>query len=125
MRNYEKYQSIVEKIENNPFSKGKTLISKSARQEYDHAVSERDRYQDLMKQTGVSGRDPEKQMNIVDKWEKERPTFEKQIQSNQSGLGLLEGILNGLEQANRAMLEHERRQQLQNQKRKKRPGLER
>lgn len=126
LRNYEKYQSIVEKIENNPFSKGKTLISKSARQEYDHAVSERDRYQDLMKQTGVSGRDDfEKQMNIVDKWEKERPTFEKQIQSNQSGLGLLEGILNGLEQANRAMLEHERRQQLQKQKGKKHSGLER
>ena len=50
------------KYESNPFLKGKTLVSTSAKQEYDRAVSARDHYHDLMKKEGVSGRnDFEKQ----------------------------------------------------------------
>lgn len=65
LNNYEKYHALVEKIENNPFLKGKLLVSKSAKQEYDQAISTRETYQDSMKKEGVSGRkDLEKQYNL-------------------------------------------------------------
>ena len=63
LKNYEEYHAVVEKTEWNPFLKGKTLVSTSANQEYERAVSGRDHYHDLMKKEGVSGRaDFEKQM---------------------------------------------------------------
>lgn len=56
LKKYEKHHAVVEKIENNPFSKGKLLVSKLAKQEYEQAISTRENSQDSMKKEGVSGR---------------------------------------------------------------------
>lgn len=126
LQEYEKYQDIVETIESNPYLKGKVLHSVSAKQEYDRAVYERNYYQKLMEREGVSGRaDFERQVVHVETREAQVPDMERNIQSKQYGLGLLEGIIRGLEQANRDMQQEQRRQELQKQKKRKRSGLER
>jgi len=100
LRDYEKYQAIVEKYENNPFLKGKMLFSKSIKQEYEDAVAARDRYQFYMEKEGVSGRgDFEKQVDQLSKMEARVPEWKSQIESLEKGLGLLDAVLKGLEQA--------------------------
>ena len=104
LNNYEKYHALVEKIENNPFLKGKLLVSKSAKQEYDQAISTRETYQDSMKKEGVSGRkDLEKQFHNLGKVEAGVPAFKDQIQSQEKGIDLLDAIMKGVEQAGRNM----------------------
>lgn len=122
LKNYEKHYAIVEKIENNPFLKGKMLVSASARQEYDHAISERDHYHDLMKKENVSGRtDFEKQTNLLEKIEARIPQYKEQIQSEEKGIGIFEIVINGIQQASREMQrEQEREQQQTKNKGKKR-----
>ena len=94
----------MEKIEWNPFLKGKTRISKSAKQEYEYAISKRDHYDDLLKKEGVSGKDEfQTQIETLRRSEAHIPDIERQIQSQQHGLGLLESIINGIEQASREM----------------------
>lgn len=112
LNNYEKYQAIVEKYENNPFLKGKTLVSKSAKQEYENAISSRDQYRDLMKKEGISGRvDFEKQTDILGKMENKVPNFKGQIQSQHKGVDVLDAIMKGIEQASKAMIRENKRQQ--------------
>ncbi|MBT2719015.1 MobQ family relaxase [Bacillus sp. ISL-57] len=112
LENYETQHAVVEKIENNPFLKGKLLVSKSAKQEYEQAISTRENSQDSMKKEGVSGRkDLEKQFHTLGKMEARVPAFKDQIQSQEKGLGLLEGIMNGVEQAGRDMQMEQKRQQ--------------
>jgi len=112
LKNYEKHQAIVEKYENNPFLKGKMLVSKSAKQEYDNAVTARDSYKSYMKKEGISGRvDFEKQTNILGKMEAKVPEFKGQIESQEKGLGLLDAVMKGIEQASREMTRERDRQQ--------------
>ena len=102
LKSYEEYHAIVEKIEWNPFLKGKTLVSTSAKQEYERAVSGRDYYHDLMKKEGVSGRDDfEKQTGILGRLEAQVPQIKEQIQAQQAGIGILEAVIKGIEQASR------------------------
>ena len=112
LKEYQKHNAIVEKIEKNPFLKGKTLVSKSAKQEYNHAISSRDRYQDLMKKEGVTEQDElKKQQDSVSKMETKVPEFQTKVQSYEKGASLLEGIMSGIEQASREMLREQTRQQ--------------
>ncbi|MGE8082152.1 MobQ family relaxase [Peribacillus loiseleuriae] len=120
LKNYEKHNIIVKKYENNPFLKGKMLISKSAKQEYDSAVIARKSYQGLMKEEGITGRvDFKKQMDTLSKMEAKIPEFKNQIQSQEKGLGLFDSIVRGIEQAGREMqMEQNRQQQKINSKSK-------
>lgn len=122
LKNYEQYHAIVEKYENNPFIKGKMLVSKTAKQDYKKAVSNRDHYHESMKREGISGReDYEKQTDLSSKMETRIPDFHHQIQSFQKGLGILEAVMKGIEQAHWEMQrERDRQQQKANGKRKKR-----
>ena len=73
-----------------------------------------------MKKEGVSGKDEFKaHTEILGRSEAQIPNIEERIQSQQPGLGLLESIINGIEQASREMQREQRRQQ-QNPKKKKR-----
>ena len=73
-----------------------------------------------MKKEGVSGKDEfQAQIEILGRSEAQIPNIEERIQSQQHGLGLLESIINGIEQASREMQREQRRQQ-QNPKKKKR-----
>ena len=114
LKNYEKHQAIVEKYENNPFLKGKMLVSKSAKQEYDNVVTARDSYKSYMEKEGVTGRaDFERQTGILGKMETKVPEFKGQIESQEKGLGLLDAVMKGIEQANREMQREQNRQQQQ------------
>ncbi|WP_336866964.1 MobQ family relaxase [Peribacillus frigoritolerans] len=121
LKNFEKQHAFVEKIENNPFLKGKLLVSKTAKQEYDQAISTRETYQASMRKEGVSGRrELEKQFNTLGKMEDRVPVFKGQIQSQEKGLDLLDAIMKGVEQAGRNMQREEQRQNFQRQKPKRR-----
>ncbi|WP_243291894.1 hypothetical protein [Bacillus sp. FJAT-47783] len=120
LRDYEKHQAIVEKYEHNPFLRGKMLFSKSIKQEYEDAVAARDRSQYYMEKEGVSGRvDFEKQVDQLDKMEARVPEWKSQIESLEKGLGLLDAVLKGLEQATVEMTRERKRQQQQPTKRKR------
>lgn len=119
LKEFEKYQAIVEKYENNPFLKGKMLVSKSAKQEYDNAVTFRNNYQSHMHKESVSGRTNfEKQVNLLDKMETKIPELKEKIKSLEKGIGLLDAVMNGIEQANRAMNQERVRQEQKQRKTK-------
>lgn len=121
LKNSEGHQAIVEKYENNPFLKGKMLVSKSAKREYDSAVTARDRYENYMQMEGISGRaDFEKQKDTLGEMEAKIPEFKGGIQSQEKGLGLLEAVMKGIEQASREMNRQQDRQQQQRGKSKNR-----
>jgi MobA/MobL family len=121
LKHYQESHAIVEKIESNPFLKGKTFVSISAKQEYDNAISERDHYHDLMKKEGVSGRtDFEKQTGILGRLEAQTPQIKDQVQAQEKGLGILEAVIKGIEQANRNMQREQSRQQQQTKRKKRR-----
>ncbi|MEK4014033.1 hypothetical protein ABEI56_25510 [Peribacillus castrilensis] len=111
LNNYEKYYALVEKIENNPFLKGKLLVSKSAKQEYDQTISTRETYQDSMEKEGVSGRvDLEKQLYTLGKMEARVPAFKGQIQAQEKGIDLFGSIMEDIGQAGREMQKEQQRQ---------------
>ena len=121
LKHVKKQQTLVEKIENNPFLKGKLLVSKTAKQEYDQAISIRADYQKLIKKEGVSGRkDHKKQRNTLGKMEARVPAFENQIQSQEKSLDVLRAIMNGVEQAARDMHMEQHRQSRHQEKPKRR-----
>nr|WP_162482699.1 MobQ family relaxase [Clostridioides difficile]VUB78609.1 MobA/MobL protein [Clostridioides difficile] len=112
LKDFEKHQAIVEKYENNPFLKGKMLVSKSAKREYDSAVTARDSYKNYMQKEGITGRaDFEKQVDSFGKMEAKVPEYQGQIQSQEKGLGLLDAVMKGIEQAGREMTRQQQRQQ--------------
>ena len=121
LEHYQTHHTNVEKMENNPFLKGKICISPSSRQEYEEARNMRDHYQGLLKKEGV----PEpaafnKQVENVGRMEAQLPQVERQIKAQESGIGLLEGIIIGIEQASRQMQMEQQREELQRQKPKSR-----
>ncbi|MED4018563.1 MobQ family relaxase [Sutcliffiella cohnii] len=119
LQHYEKYKAIVDKYENNPFLKGKMLVSKSAKKEYEDALTARDSYQSYMEKEGISGRkDFEKQVSVLHKMESKIPVHQEQIQSQGKGLGLLDAVIKGIEQANREMNREQDRQQQRTRKSK-------
>lgn len=112
LKEFEKHQAIVEKYENNPFLKGKMLVSKSAKREYDNAVTARDSYKNYMQKEGITGRaDFGKQIESFGKMEAKVPEYQGQIQSQEKGLGLLDAVMKGIEQASREMTRQQQRQQ--------------
>ncbi|PGT85061.1 hypothetical protein COD11_09460 [Bacillus sp. AFS040349] len=121
LKNYEKHQAIVEKYENNPFLKGKMLISKSAKQEYDRAVIARNNYQEYMNKEGISDRTKfESQKNILSEIEVKVPEFKEQIQFQEKGLGLLDAVIKGIEIAGKEM---NRQQKLKSMKVKRKERI--
>ncbi|OUB13738.1 hypothetical protein BK708_26305 [Bacillus thuringiensis serovar yunnanensis] len=123
LKDFEKHQAIVEKYENNPFLKGKMLVSKSAKREYDSAVTARDSYKNYMQKEGITGRaDFEKQVESFGKMEAKVPEYQGQIQSQEKGLGLLDAVMKGIEQAGREMTREQQRKQQQQQSRGKGKG---
>ncbi|WP_301161149.1 MobQ family relaxase [Actinomadura geliboluensis] len=120
LKNYEKYQAIIEKIEHNPVLKGKMLVSKSARQEYEDAVSARNSHKKLMESEGITGRkDFEKQLNAVNDMNIEIPVFQEQIKTQESGLDLLNAVISGVEQAGRELGRSRAQQQGKNNSKSK------
>jgi len=118
LKKYEENHALVEKTDHNPYLKAKVLHSDSTRQKYEQMVVLRDQYYDAMKKEGISGRAQfEQQVNALHQAETHVPRIETNIQSQENRLSLLEGIINGIEQASR---EWQREQQpLQKPKRGK------
>ena len=85
LKKYEKHHAMVEKIERNPYLKGKTLVSKSAKHEYKTTISNRNRYYDLMKSQGITGKtDLKKQKVHLSKMEERIPEIKGQIDPERS-----------------------------------------
>lgn len=110
LKEADKYQAIVEKYENNPILKGKLLFSKSAKLEYEDAISKRDYYKNELKEQGVSGKDDwDKQAQSIAKLETQVPFIQSQIQPLRGGLNLFDAMLQGIEQAGREAQNQQRR----------------
>ena len=104
LKKYEKHHAIVEKIERNPYLKGKTLVSKSAKHEYKTTISNRNRYYDLMKSQGITGKtDLKKQKVHLSKMEERIAEIKGQIQSQEKAMSIFETIIQSLDQAKRRM----------------------
>ena len=124
LANYEKYNDIVEKYKDNPYLKNKINHFESTKLQYDNAINARDNNQDLMEKEGVTGRsDFEKQTNTLAKMEPRIPVFKEHIQSHQKMLGVLNSILNGIEQAGREMQWQQEQQKQKTRSHKKNKNL--
>jgi hypothetical protein len=103
LKQYEEQQTIVE----NPYLKGKYTnqrISGSEKQKYEKALFIRNEYEQMLKTEGISGKDDFKeQVNTLGRMEAEIPKIKTQLNSHYHAISLLEGILNGIEQAGREM----------------------
>ncbi|MGM0845759.1 MAG: MobA/MobL family protein [Bacillota bacterium] len=120
LKRYEKFQATVDKYENNPFLKGKMMVSKSTKREYEDAVTGRDSNKNLMQQEEVTGRDDfEKQVQSFTQMETQIPEFKAQIQTHERGFGLLDAIMVGVQQAGREMTRQQQRQKQQVQSKRK------
>ena len=118
LKKYEESHALVEKTDHNSYLKAKVLHSDSTRQKYEQMVILRDQYYKAMKKEGVSGRTHfEQQVNALHQAETQVPRIETNIQSQENRLSLLEGIINGIEQASREWQREQ--QQLQKPKRRK------
>lgn len=105
----ESVEQKIKKVEDNPFLKGKLMFSKEARNEHEQAKAMRDQYQSVLKKYGFENRESfEKHKTKIVKAEKLAPQIEKEIRDYQEGnmkkhngisLGLLEGAIQGIEQA--------------------------
>ena len=113
MKDYEKYRDIVENYENkNAFAKA--FASKSTKYEYEKAVTARDSNENYMKKEGVTGRtDFEKQSKTYEDMQVRIPEFNGLIKTAQSGLGILDAIVKGIEQAGREQERSNKHQQRQ------------
>lgn len=113
MKDYEKYRDIVENYENkNAFAKA--FASKSTQYEYEKAVTARDSNENYMKKEGVTGRtDFEKQSKTYEDMQVRIPEFNGLIKTAQSGLGILDAIVKGIEQAGREQERSNKHQQRQ------------
>lgn len=103
LEQYEKQQTIVE----NPYLKGKYTnkrISGPEKQQYEKALFIRNEYQQLLKTEGISGKeDFKEQVNTLGRMEAEIPKVKTQLNTHYQAISLLEGVLNGIEQARREM----------------------
>ncbi|MEK5105102.1 MobQ family relaxase [Cytobacillus sp. FSL M8-0252] len=112
LKNFEKHQAIIEKYENNPLLKGKLLVSKSAKQEYENAITNRNTYKNYMKKEGISGRaDFEKQVKAFNEIETKIPEYQTQIQSLEKGFGLLNAVIDGIKQAGQEMTKEQKQKE--------------
>jgi hypothetical protein len=98
----------IGKIENNPFLKGKLRISKEAKKEFDQLKQQQEHYKLILKNLGYENKETFiKDKAKVQEYEPKLPVAEQQIKDlqdkGQSGIGLvlLEGALQGIEQAQR------------------------
>ena len=95
------------------------MILKSTKQEYEGAISKRDYYKNELKEQGISGKDDwDKQVHSLVKLETRLPYIQSQIQPLQSGLGLLDAVLQGIEQAGRETQNQQRRNERMKNKEK-------
>ncbi|WP_226530892.1 hypothetical protein, partial [Metabacillus niabensis] len=120
LENYERHQAIVEKYENNPLLKGKMLVSKSAKQEYERAMMARNSYQNHLKNEGISGRTEfESQKEILKGIEAKVPEWKEQIHFQEKGLGLFDAVMRGIEVAAQEMHRQQKFHEYESQKRRR------
>ncbi|WP_191557781.1 MobQ family relaxase [Metabacillus idriensis] len=122
LEKYEKYKLVVEKIETNPFLKGKTFVSKSAKEEYDQAITMREHFKKLLKKEGITGLDDlKKQRTSLEKIEETVPHIQAKIKPLENGVGLLESVIQGMEQASRVMMRKNKNKNNEQTKKKRKP----
>lgn len=111
---YKKQQDTVNKYENSLVLKGKIIVSKSAKEEYENAIAKRDNLEQLLRKEGISDQgDYQKQMDVVTRMESKVPDYQGRIQQQQLKTDVLDGILFGIEQAAREMGRQQKQQEKQ------------
>ncbi|KZM52399.1 MAG: molybdopterin-guanine dinucleotide biosynthesis protein MobA [Bacillaceae bacterium] len=120
LKKYEEAIQTVNRYEHNPFLKGKMLVSKQFKEEYEEAVSQRDQCKEMMKKLGVEDRnDFNQQTQQLERMETEKVKLKEHIQTMEQGplfrLDFLQSILQGIKHAAR-MEERERQKELQKQR---------
>lgn len=126
LKGYLKANEIIEKYENNPFLKGKMMVSKEAKQEYQKALSDRQQYGERLKEFGVKDspdflKQRADNAQLLDKV----PQIQEQAESLQKGTSILDGIMQGVEQATREMERQQKREHQKTKQKGKYKGMER
>jgi hypothetical protein len=113
VKGYEQHHETVQRYENSPLLKGKLLISKSSKQEYETALKGREQCSQRMKDYGVKNpNDFNAQKEASGRQMAEVPKFESQVNHIKQSTSILDGILSGIQQATRTVernREYERR----------------
>lgn len=114
LKGYYKANTVVEKYENNPIYRGnigKGKLSKTDKQIYENALSERQRYGQLLKQHHLKDTvDLYQQKESLEQSLNKLPQIQQQADFSQKGAGLFDGIVQGIEQAQRQMEQQYRQQ---------------
>ncbi|WP_144481465.1 MobQ family relaxase [Cytobacillus oceanisediminis] len=120
LKEFEELQTIIDKYEKDPYLKGKMIVSKETKQNYERAVNARDAAKEFMQNEGISGRaEFEKQTEQLGKIEVKIPEFKEKIQFEEGGLGLFDAVIRGIEQAGRELTKEQHNGKEEDQKGKK------
>jgi hypothetical protein len=114
VKRYEKHNETVQKYESSPLLKGKLLVSKSSKKEYEAALNGRDQCSQRFTEHGV--KDPKDfyaQKEASQSQMAEVPKFESQANFLKQSTSILDGILSGIQQAIRT---EERNREYEKQK---------
>lgn len=104
LKKFEELQAIIDKYETDPYLKGKIIVSKETKPNYERAVNARDAAKEFLLNEGISGRsDFEKQTEQLGKMEAQIPGLKEKIQFEEGGLGLFDAVIKGIEQAGREL----------------------
>jgi len=138
---FEKLHEIeqkIEKTESNPFLKGKLMFSKEAKEQHTQDIQKRDEYKSALEKMGYSNKDQLDQTKklLDDKSENEQPQIKDELEANKTGqyqgghnasMGLLEAVMQGVQQAqDQEVREHKKRQKQRSKGEKQRDmGIER
>lgn len=119
LKEADKSNSIVEK------HKGKWFRSKAVKKEYEDAISTRDFYKNEAKQNGVSDKDDWKKQNqSYENSAAKVPSIQAKLQPLQRGLGILDSLMKGIEQAGQEAKRQQMRQQQRQQGKSKKHSWE-
>lgn len=124
-KHLEAVSTKIEKYENNPLMKGKMLFSKTAKEEYRQALSDRERLTKNLESLGFSDKTNfDKHREKLDLAMDKKPLIENTIQEadqgkgNEFNLGFLQAAVQGVEEAQKKEQFERQRQERQKAKQK-------
>lgn len=128
LKNYQEANAIVQHYEKNPLYQGKIkqgTLSITDKQKYESALSERHRFNQLLKQHHVKDHhELQEKKTVANQQLAEVPKLQEQADSLQKGSGLFDAMVQGIEQAQQQMEQHQAKEKRKSKSRIKQKTLE-
>lgn len=128
LKGYQEANAIVQHYEKNPLYQGKIkqgALSITDKQKYESALSDRHRFNQLLKQHHVKdNHELQEKKGLASQQLTEVPKLQEQADSLQKGSGLFDAMVQGIEQAQHQMEQHQVREKRKSKSRIKQKTLE-